>query len=297
MPVARTALWLVLGALLAGCGAAPAAAGDASPVPFGTPRATATASAVPPSPTPYTRCRYAADLGGSQGLTEVGYYLFDWQGIAITLDTREGPLALTGNPRLALGNRAVIVPAGLDLSTPITLPDALVPGTVLVLAPNGTALAVREAGGRVLYEALRDDQDEHRGMPDNLDIVLIERIFGAGDDHIVRVHTRAADDGEYIWNFEQLELLLGPQRYTARTTAQGQVIGLRYDSDGEPQGYDGMMIVSGPTVTWGFAEGGTQPFAAQSATSSANWDETVVFPADTLFRLWQGALENCGYNR
>ena len=293
--------WLILALTLAAC-AAPAppqtAAEAPTLTPFGTVQAVnvnaAEVDSSPPATTPPRQCVFPVNLGEELGVHESGLYRFTWQGIPQTLQTRGGPLTIAGGPGMALGERQIVIVHSAPLPETLRLNDNFAPRSTLLVELLGLTREIRAAGGRILAQTLSDPLGDVRGLPANLDILTVARLFGAGDDFILRVTLAAPDDGEYIWTFESTEALLGAERYASRVFAEGKILSLVYDAEGEVADWPGTTIIQGPTVTWTFENGGELPFGAQTTTSAAGGDQTEMYPVDMMAEIWAVAQRSCG---
>lgn len=268
-------------------------------LPFGTVQVEPS-SAIPtetPTATPRPRvCVFPADVDGTGRFEEAAAYRFDWvQGEeSQTIQTRGGPVEITGPVTLPAGERELIIVHRAPVSERIALADDASPSTAFLYDPASPSFEARSPAGVLLQQTILDPPEDVRGLPPNLDILSVVRKFGEGDSYIIRVTLAEPDDGKYIWTFEGVEILLGEIRYAERTLADGATLSGFYDPQGQFSEWDGTMVKQGNTVTWALEEGGELPFGARSFTSAAAGDETPLFPVDLMERLWRAARAGCG---
>lgn len=270
----------------------------ATPTPFGT----VVVQTLPPelsiateTPLPPPRqCLFPYDLNDGAGIKEVGVYRVNWAGTPLVVTTRGGDITLSLPVSSPHGLRTLVVVHNGDLPAELNLSDRFIPGAVLLVLPAQGVQEMRASDGRYLVQRLFDPLADVRGISPEIDILSVERLFGAQDDFVLRVTLASADDGQTIFTFQSIEALLGNERYAARRYADGRALNLFYDANGQPTDYTGTVIVQGPTVTWTLSSGSDLPFGAQTGTSAANGDRTPFYPIDLLEQLWQAARRNCG---
>ncbi|MFQ5409798.1 MAG: hypothetical protein ACE5FI_15420 [Anaerolineales bacterium] len=297
----KSALPALAALVLAACASTetPTPTDAPTPLPFGTVQVQDTTAlptaATTPTPRPAV-CVFPVVVDEGGRIEEATVYRFEWvQGVeSLTLETRGGALEITGPITLPAGERELVIVHRAELPDRIAINEDATPSTSYLLEPGAMALEARSPEGVVQWQTLLDPAEDVRGLPPNLDIVRVERQFGEGGNYIMRVSVAEPDDGEYIWTFESVEVLLGDVRYAERTLADGSVISGFYDPQGQFSEWDGTMVVQGNTVTWALDSGGELPFSARSFTSASAGDETAQYPVDLMQRLWEAARAGCG---
>ena len=102
-----------------------------------------------------------------------------------------------------------------------------------------------------------------------------------------------ANDGVYLSSFENIELLIGLERYAYRILNSGKIVSLMYDSEGNYSLWDGTLISQGNTITWALNEGAKNNFKVKTATDITQADSTVFFQADKMTALWEASQNGC----
>ena len=270
----------------------------ASPAPFGTAFQLPTTQAATATPAAASRgsvCAFPITLADGSAY-EAARYNFIWQQGVTTqeLNTRAGPLQMEGQVTTAAGERSVVILHRADPAATLEVTDLWPPGTTLMLDPLTGASETRRADGTIARQLLLDAAGDTRGMPAYLDLVSVDRQFDVAGSYILRITTKAAHEGKFIWSFQELEIGIGEERIVQRTLSSGKQLNLYYPTKGKYSDYTGTVVVQANTVTWPLQAGGLLPFAARSATSAAAVDQTAAYPADLFSRLWELAAASCG---
>lgn len=213
---------------------------------------------------------------------------------SIIVETRGGPLTLQAPVNMVAGTRRLLIVHRGKLPESLQLPAALDPGDAMLFDAASGATELRDANNFIHSQTIRDPRGDIGGAKPALDIITVERQIAETGGFIVRMTTAAADDSDYAWSFENMELLLGQERYTRRILQSGKVVNLHYDSEGNYSMWEGTLIVQANTITWAMNDGAELPFGARSATSAARADSTGLFPVEAMRRLWQASLTSCG---
>jgi hypothetical protein len=210
------------------------------------------------------------------------------------VDTLGGTLTLQVPVNMVAGPRRLLIVHRSELPESLQLPAAFEPGSAMLFDTGSGTMELRDMDNTIRSQTIRDPRGDIGGAKPSLDIIRVERQIAEAGGFIVRITTAAADDGEYAWSFENIELLLGQERYARRILQSGKVVKLYYDAEGNYSVWEGTLIVQANTLTWALSNGVELPFEARSATSTARADSTGIFPAGTMRRLWQASLTSCG---
>ncbi len=296
---------LLVTMLLASClpqtgdGSVSEAPGAPTPTLFGTVAKTPASSNPTSTLEPAARadvCVFPVDANDSGVFSEAALYRLRWQpgDESLMVETRGGPLTLQAPVNMVAGTHRLLIVHRGELPEILQLPAALVPDGAMLFDAASGATELRDANNFIHSQTIRDPSGDIGGAKPALDIITVERQIAETGDFIVRLTTAAADDGDYAWSFENMELLLGQERYTHRIMQSGKVVNLHYDSEGNYSIWEGTLIVQANTITWAMNDGAELPFGARSATSAARADSTGLFPAESMRRLWQASLTSCG---
>ncbi len=299
------AIGLAVALSLAGCltstgdGSAGKTLGAPTPTLFGTAVKTPTGGAPTSTPEPPARtdvCVFPVDADESGVFTEAAIYRLQWQpgDESLIVETRGGALTLQPPVNMVAGARRLLIVHRGELPKSLQIPAALEPGGAMLFDAGTGAAELRGMDSSILSQTIRDPRGDIGGMKPALDIITVERRIAEAGDFILRLTTAAPDDGDYAWSFENIELLLGQERYARRILQSGKVVKLHYDAEGNYSVWEGTLIVQANTLTWVLNEGAELSFGARSATSATRADSTILFPVEAMRRLWQASLTSCG---
>jgi hypothetical protein len=228
-------------------------------------------------------------------LREALLYRVDWlqtQESAV-IQTLDGALELTAPFTFPGGVRWLAIVHGAPLPAQLALPIDMEPEATLLYDTNTSTYSVFSAEGRLKSEMILHPTADKNGIPGNMDIASVERIFGAAGGNVIRVTVTAPHEGRFIWTYEAVEITIGGYRYVNRTPAQGRVLNLRYNPEGKFADYTGSVVQQANTVTWSFDDVNNEPFSARTFTSAADWDVTVAIPIARFASLWQRINRSC----
>ena len=156
------------------------------------------------------------------------------------------------------------------------------------------ATEIRSQNNFIHSQTIHDSHGDIGGAKPALDIITVERKIAATGGFVIRITTAAEDNGDYAWSFENIELLLGKERYARRILQSGKVVKLYYDAEGNYSVWEGTLIEQANTLTWAMDEGAELSFGARSATSAARSDSTEIFHSEIMQQLWQASVTSCG---
>ena len=241
-------------------------------------------------------CVFPVDLDESGIFSEAALYRIHWKigGDTLILDTRGGPLTLQAPVNMVAGERQLIIAHQGEIPATLQLPTALDSGGTMLFDTGSGATEIRDSNNFVHSQIIHDPRDDIDGVKASLDIISVERKIAAGGGFVIRLTTATEDDGNYPWAFENIELLLGKERYARRILQSGKVIKLFYDAEGNYSVWEGTLIKQANTLTWAMDEGVGLPFGARSATSAMRADSTGIFRSEIMQELWQAAVSSCG---
>ena len=257
---------------------------------------TNTTPTLTPEPTGHADvCVFPVDSEHTGVFSEAALYRIRWQpgDNIISLETRSGPLNLNVPINTDAGTRKLLILHRGEMPKSLKLSAALKPGSTMLIDAESGATELRDPDDNIHSQTIHDPLGDVGAAKPALDIIAVERQIADEGGFIVRLTTAAADDEKYEWSFENVELLLGKERYTRRILQSGKVVNLHYDSEGNYTVWEGTLIVQANTLTWALKDGAEQPFSARSATSAARTDSTDIFPADAMRNLWQASLTSC----
>jgi hypothetical protein len=273
----------------------------AAPTPtlFGTamkPTDYATAIYTQESEPPADVCVFPVDADDSGVFTEAALYRLHWQAGAdnLIVDTLGGKITLQAPLNMISGMRRLLIVHRGELPQSLRFPAAFEPDGAMLLDTGSGATEVRDRDNAIRSQIIQDPPDDIGGKKPALDIIRVERQIAEAGGFIVRITTAALDNNEYLWSFENIELILGQERFARRILQSGKVITLHYNPQGSYTVWEGTIVAQANTLTWVLTEGADLPFSARSSTSDARADSTVVFPAGTMQRLWQASMTSCG---
>jgi hypothetical protein len=152
---------------------------------------------------------------------------------------------------------------------------------------------IRTEDGVVLSQTIYDPAGDIGELKPSLDVISVERQFAEDGGYIIRLTTSEPNDGVYLSSFENIELLIGPERYAHRILNNGKKVNLKYDAEGNYSIWDGTLISQGNTVTWVLNEGADINFRVRTATDITQADSTVLFPVDKMTALWRASQNGC----
>lgn len=295
---------LLAAVLLAGClpqdeeASLRATMGAPTPTLFGTTVKTPTditPTFTPEPAAPADVCVFPVDADHTGVFSEAALYRIRWQqgDKIISVETRSGPLKLNVPINTVSGTRKLLILHRGEMPKSLKLSAALKPGGTMLIDADSGATELRDPDDNIHSQTIHDPLGDIGGAKPALDIITVERQIAEAGGFIVRLTTAAADDGKYAWSFENVELLLGKERYTRRILQSGKVVNLHYDSEGNYTVWEGTLIVQANTLTWALNDGAEMPFSARSATSATRADSTGVFPAEAMRKLWQASLTSC----
>ncbi len=241
-------------------------------------------------------CVFPVDADESGVFSEAALYRIQWTpgDENLIVETRGGTLTLRAPATMLMGARRVLIVHRGEMPEELQFPAALEPGGAMLFDAGSGATELRNPDNSIRSQTIRDPRGDISGEKPSLDIITVERQIAEAGGFIMRLTTDGADNGEYPWSFENVELLLGQERYTHRILKSGKVVNLHYDSEGNYSVWEGTLIVQANTLTWALNHGAELPFGARSATSEARADSTILFPVEVMHRLWQASLTSCG---
>ena len=271
----------------------------ATPTPFGTVLAPTLPPPVgeirPTATSPPRQCIFPHDLGDNNGVIEIGVYRLIWQGAPVTINTRSGPIEVSGPSSLAFGLRNIVIAHNGPIPSELRLTEQFTPGSTMLLLLAQGVQESRLGDGQRIVQAIDDPLDDVRGLAPNLDIVRVERFFGNELEYVLRVTLATATRQRIIYTYETIEALVGNERYAVRIyPAENRQLSLAYDASGEVSDWLGAIVIQGPTVTWTLNSGADQPFGARTSTSATNGDTTNLFPITLVNSLFETTRRNCG---
>ena len=272
--------------------------GEPTPTLFGTAITTPIASEATSTPMPMKIsdiCVFPV-LNEVTGLNdEAAVYRFDWvsgeerQKIA----TRGGQITIQGPVNLTSGIRRLLIVHSNNLPEILRLSSALKPESNMLYDSHTDTSEIRTEDGVVLSQTIYDPAGDIGELKPSLDVISVERQFAEDGGYIIRLTTSEPNDGVYLSSFENIELLIGPERYAHRILNNGKKVNLKYDSEGNYSIWDGTLISQGNTVTWVLNEGADINFRVRTATDITQADSTVLFPVDKMTALWRASQNGC----
>jgi len=272
--------------------------GEPTPTLFGTAITTPIASEATSTPMPMKIsdiCVFPV-LNEVTGLNdEAAVYRFDWvsgeerQIIA----TRGGQITIQGPVNLTSGIRRLLIVHRNNLPEILRLSSALKPESSMLYDSHTDTSEIRTEDGVVLSQTIYDPAGDIGKLKPSLDVISVERQFAEDGGYIIRLTTSEPNDGVYLSSFENIELLIGPERYAHRILNNGKKVNLKYDSEGNYSIWDGTLISQGNTVTWVLNEGADINFRVRTATDITQADSTVLFPVDKMTALWRASQNAC----
>ena len=175
----------------------------------------------------------------------------------------------------------------------LSISSKLQPESNIIYDTNTNASEVRTEDGYILSQTLYDTAGDIGSLKPALDIISVERQFAEDGGYIMRLTTSVPNDGIYLTSFENIELIIGSERYAHRILNNGKIVNLKYDSEGNYNVWDGTLISQGNTITWVLAEGADANFTAKTATDISIADKTSLFPTDKMDTLWKASQSAC----
>ena len=270
--------------------------GEPTPTLFGTAITTPIASEATSTPMPISDICVFPVLNEVTGLNdEAAVYRFDWvsgeerQKIA----TRGGQITIQGPVNLTSGIRRLLIVHSNNLPEILRLSSALKPESNMLYDSHTDTSEIRTEDGVVLSQTIYDPAGDIGELKPSLDVISVERQFAEDGGYIIRLTTSEPNDGVYLSSFENIELLIGPERYAHRILNNGKKVNLKYDSEGNYSIWDGTLISQGNTVTWVLNEGADINFRVRTATDITQADSTVLFPVDKMTALWRASQNGC----
>lgn len=269
-----------------------------TPTLFGTAVTTPIGSTPTSTPEPASSrqvCVFPVDVDDSGVFSESALYRLQWPpgDNLLTAETRDGNLNLRAPVNIVAGARRLLIVHRGDMPEDLEIPAALKPNGAILFDPGSGATEIRDPDNSIHSQTIHDPRGDINAMKPSLDIITVERQIADEGGFIIRLTTDEADDGEYAWSFENVELLLGQERYARRILKNGKVVNLHYDSTGNYSMWAGTLIAQANTLTWALNSGVELPFGARTATSQARADSTTIFPVKIMQKLWQAALTSC----
>ena len=241
-------------------------------------------------------CVFPVDPDESGVFSEAALYRIYWKigGDTLILDTRGGPLTLQAPVNMVAGERKLIIAHRGEIPATLQLPTALDSGGTMLFDTGSGATEIRDSNNLVRSQIIHDPRYDVGGAKEALDIISVERKIAEAGGFVIRLTTAAEDNGDYPWSFENIEMLLGNERYARRILQSGKVVKLFYDAEGNYSVWEGTLIEQANTLTWAMEEGAGLPFGARSATSATRVDSTGIFRSEIMHQLWQAAVSSCG---
>ena len=272
--------------------------GEPTPTLFGTAITTPIASEATSTPMPMKIsdiCVFPV-LNEVTGLNdEAAVYRFDWvsgeerQIIA----TRGGQITIQGPVNLTSGIRRLLIVHRNNLPEILRLSSALKPESSILYDTRTDTSEIRTEDGVILSQTIYDPAGDIGQLKPALDVISVERQFAKDGGFIIRLTTSKPNDGVYLSSFENIELIIGLERYAYRILNSGTIVSLKYDSEGNYTIWDGTLISQGNTITWALNEGADNNFKVKTATDITQADSTVLFQADKMTALWEASQNGC----
>ena len=226
---------------------------------------------------------------------EAAAYRFDWVlgEESQQIETRGGQMTIQGPINLTSGTRRLLIVHHENLPDTLRLSSALKPESNILYDTNTDTSEIRTEDGLILSQTIHDPTGDIGQLKPALDVISVERQFAKDDGYIIRLTTSKPNDEVYLSAFENIELLVGRERYAYRILNSGKIVSLKYDSEGNYSLWDGTLISQGNTITWALNEGASSNFSVKTATDITQADSTVLFEADKMMALWEASLNGC----
>ena len=226
---------------------------------------------------------------------EAAVYRFNWVSGEenLKIETRGGPITIQGPVNLTSGTRRLLIVHRYPPPEILSISSKLQPESNIIYDTNTDASEVRTEDGYILSQTLYDTAGDIGSLKPALDIISVERQFAEDGGYIMRLTTSVPNDGIYLTSFENIELIIGSERYAHRILNNGKIVNLKYDSEGNYNVWDGTLISQGNTITWVLAEGADANFTAKTATDISIADKTSLFPTDKMDTLWKASQSAC----
>ena len=271
---------------------------EPTPTLFGTAMITPSSSDATPTPSPKKIpdvCVFPVFNEETGQNDEAAVYRFNWVSGEenLKIETRGGPITIQGPVNLTSGTRRLIIVHRYPPPETLSVSSKLKPESNLLYDTNTDAAEIRTKDGDILSQTIYDAAGDIGNLKPALDIISVERQFAEDGGYIVRLTTNAPNDGIYETSFENIELIIGSERYAHRILNNGKIVNLKYDAEGNYNMWDGTLISQGNTLTWVLDEESDVNFTVRTATDIRLADNTSMFPTDKMGTLWKASQSAC----
>ncbi len=272
--------------------------GEPTPTLFGTAITTAVALESTSTPKPVRIpdiCVFPVLNEATGQNEEAAVYRFDWVSgeDSQQIVTRGGEITIQGPVNLTSGTRRLLIIHHDNLPGILRLSSALKPESSILYDTRTDTSEIRTEDGVILSQTIYDPAGDIGQLKPALDVISVERQFAKDGGFIIRLTTSKPNDGVYLSSFENIELIIGLERYAYRILNSGTIVSLKYDSEGNYTIWDGTLISQGNTITWALNEGADNNFKVKTATDITQADSTVLFQADKMTALWEASQNGC----